>query len=101
MTFKKFLESKDALDELNFTLALRKEFKLSKEDAEQMVSWLNGNCSYYDLGDDIVEGPLGDLEVDQNEDGHPIGYRNWDEAFRDAVGNMLWKKYNLDVEDLK
>jgi len=91
--------NEDALENLPFELAIRKELKASEEQANELVLWLANEKDWFDLDFDARGAVLNrwdHKEVQRVK--HPgMSYSDY---VMDKLADLLRDKYNLDAREL-
>jgi hypothetical protein len=99
MRFKEFL-TEDPLGKLVFILAIRKEFGMTKTQAEAVIEWLVGDTDWDFLGNITpeVRAILTKRWPSNTEVWHPGMI--YSDHVMDQVSNVLRDKYQLDSREL-
>lgn len=90
-------ESVEDLEELPYVLAVRKEYKMSKEQAQEVIDWLKGDKDWGDLEYD-ARGVFIEIWDPDTPDLHHPGM-SYGDFVMDEV-HMALKKYQLDTREL-
>ncbi len=91
------VESVEALEELPFVLAVRKQYGMSKEQAQEVIDWLKGEKDWGDLEHDVRDVFIELWDPDTPDLHHPG--MSYGDFVMDEI-HMALKKYQLDTRDL-
>lgn len=96
ISFKTFLESRP-LGELQFEMAIRKEFDCTKEQAQELVDWSADRKDWDELDDETATLIIHRWDPrDFNDEFYGYGT-----IAQDLLKDLLKRQYKLNVEDLQ
>ena len=97
-SFRRYQQSvnEGVLGDLAFSLGLRKQYGMTKEQAQEVIDWLRGDKDWRDLEHDVRDVFL-DYYDPERLDRHPG--MSYEDAVMDEI-HMALKKYQLDTRDL-
>ena len=89
-------EGVEDLEELQFALALRKEYGMSKDQANEVVAWFKGDTDWADLEHDVRDVFIEKWDPDTPDLHHPG--MHYSDFVMDEI-HMAMKKHQIDTRD--